>query len=85
MTDYDLSRIVPEVFAPPPEIVAGLMAEEAEAAIREWSPIAARILERRALFTAPRSAEVLNRREDGVGARMMAALRRYFFDHFGRR
>jgi tRNA(adenine34) deaminase len=85
LNDEDIARIIPEVFAPPPEIVAGFMAAEAEAAIRQWSPIAARVLERRELFRAPRRAERLHVAETGLGARLMAALRRRAFDRFGRR
>jgi tRNA(adenine34) deaminase len=85
MTDENLSRKIPEVFAPPPEIVAGFMAEEAEAAIRDWSPIAARVLERRELFRAPESTVAVKQSTDGPTHRIMAALRRVFFDRFGRR
>lgn len=86
LTDEDISNAIPEVFAPPPEIVAGLMAEEAEAAIRDWSPVAARVLGRRHLFeptppaTRPRPAGA-----KGLRARIMAGLRRNLFDRFGRR
>ena len=85
MTDENLSRVIPEVFAPPPEIVAGFMGEEAEAAIREWSPVAARVLERRKLFHTPGSTVLIRAPQRGVVIRLMAALRRAFFDHFGRR
>ena len=39
LTDEDISETVPEVFAPPPEIVAGFMAEEAEQALLTWNPV----------------------------------------------
>jgi tRNA(adenine34) deaminase len=85
MTDEDISRTIPEVFAPPPEIVAGFMAEESEAAIRGWSPLAARVLERRGLFVARRGAVLVKGRRDGIAQRAMGLLRRAVFDRFGRR
>jgi len=85
LTDSDISHTIPEVFAAPPEIVIGLMAREAEEAIRAWSPLAARILERRDLLRAPSGATIMNRRREGVRARFMRALRRAIFDRFGRR
>jgi tRNA(adenine34) deaminase len=85
LDDRDLSDAVPEVFAPPPEIVSGLMAAEAEEAIRQWNPIAARVLEKRQLFDADGQTRVVNRRVAGLAQRVMAALRRTFFDRFGRR
>jgi tRNA(adenine34) deaminase len=84
LNDTDLSRSIPEVFAPPPEIVSGFMAAEAEEAIRETSPIAARVLERRGLFSAAEETTVLRRSRDGLGTRVMATLRRLVFDRFGR-
>src|SRR5262245_16937853 len=38
LTDEDLSDTIPEVFAPPPEIIAGFMAHEAEEALLRWNP-----------------------------------------------
>ena len=53
--DNDISSAIPEVFAPPPEIVSGYMAAEAEKALLEWNPLIARIIVRRGLFgVAPR-------------------------------
>ena len=37
--DHDLSDALPEVFHKPPQIVAGLMENEAEQVWREWHPI----------------------------------------------
>jgi len=84
MTDEDISATIPEVFAAPPEIVAGFMEKEAEDAIREWSPLAARVLERRGLFHAPRRATLVQAAAHGPGPRAMAKLRRLVFDRFGR-
>src|SRR5262249_25222032 len=41
LTDQDISDAMPEVFAPPPEIIAGFMAQNAEAALLEASPVIA--------------------------------------------
>jgi tRNA(adenine34) deaminase len=85
LTDEDLSEAIPEVFAPPPEVVAGLMAAEAAQAIREWNPLAARVLEVRRLFVAAPTARKRASPRSGLGERIMAALRRNLFDRFGRR
>src|SRR3954452_19067717 len=39
LTDRDISDAMPEVFAEPPEIVAGFMAAEAEEALLQWNPM----------------------------------------------
>src|SRR5882724_9070812 len=55
LTDNVLSSVMPDVFAPPPEIVAGFMAKEAEQALVEWNPLIAELIKRRGLFgSAPR-------------------------------
>lgn len=83
LPDEDISRVMPEVFAPPPEIVSGFMAEEAEEALRKWSPVAALVLESRGLLSAP--ADGMTALDGGRRSRLMALLRRAFFDRFGRR
>jgi tRNA(adenine34) deaminase len=86
--DTDLSQSMPEVFAPPPEIVSGYMEQEVEQALIEWNPLVARIIRHRGLFgSAPRvhteilSAQPPHRR----GSWLLRFLRRDFFDFFGRR
>ena len=37
LKDDGISRTMPEVFAPPPAVVAGFMADEAERALYEWN------------------------------------------------
>src|SRR5512139_870562 len=88
LNDTDISTAMPEVFAPPPEIVSGFMEKEAEQALIEWSPLIARIIKKRGLFgSAPRvQTEILPGRQryfrrSGLGR----FLRRHFFDYFGRR
>ncbi|HEY6701931.1 MAG TPA: nucleoside deaminase [Pseudolabrys sp.] len=39
LNDRDLSAAIPQVFVPPPEIVAGVLAEEADAALRQIAPV----------------------------------------------
>jgi tRNA(adenine34) deaminase len=87
LTDNDLNTAMPEVFSPPPEIVAGFMAKEAEQALMEWNPLVAELIKRRGLFgAAPRVikhshiASPLRLRD-----KLFRFLRRNFFDYFGRR
>jgi tRNA(adenine34) deaminase len=87
LTDNDLNTAMPEVFSPPPEIVARFMAKEAEQALMEWNPLVAELIKRRGLFgAAPRVikhshvASPLRLRD-----KLFRFLRRNFFDYFGRR
>jgi tRNA(adenine34) deaminase len=88
LADEDLSSTMPEVFAPPPEIIAGFMAHEVEQALLAWNPLVWTAVKRRGLFVAgpleavrPRDAT----RRAGLAERTMAVLRRVVFDRFGRR
>lgn len=47
LKDDDLSRKLPEVFGPPPEIVSGLLSAQAEQVWRRWHPLAWHIMKRR--------------------------------------
>ncbi len=47
LRDTDISDALPEIFQPPPEIIGGLMAGEAEQVWREWHPFDWAILQRR--------------------------------------
>lgn len=90
LADNVLSRVMPDVFAPPPEIVAGFMAMEAEQALVNWNPLIAEVIKRRGLFgAAPRVlAERAQNRPFSppqLRERMLRFLRRNVFDHFGRR
>jgi tRNA(adenine34) deaminase len=87
LADNDLNTAMPEVFSPPPEIVAGFMAKEAEQALVAWNPLIAEVIKRRGLFgAAPRviSPDVANH-PSSLRERMLRFLRRNFFDYFGRR
>jgi len=84
--DTDLSRSMPEVYAPPPEIVAGFMEAEVEQALIEWHPLIARIIRARGLFgSAPRIHTDVMLKPPRRDRRWLAFLRRHFFDFFGRR
>jgi tRNA(adenine34) deaminase len=87
LADDDLSNTMPEVFAPPPEIIAGFMAHEVEQALLAWNPLMWHAVKRRGLFVAgpleavrPRGATLRAR----LAERTRAVLRRVVFDRFGR-
>ena len=89
LTDRDLSDKMPEVFDPPPEIIAGFMAREAERALLAWNPLVFGVILQRGLFTvAP--LEIVNLREPISNPErklmhgVMGFLRRTVFDRFGR-
>jgi tRNA(adenine34) deaminase len=87
LADEDLSNTMPEVFAPPPEIIAGFMAEEVEQALLAWNPLVWKVVKSRGLFvTGP--LETVRPRDATPHAsltqRAIAALRRAVFDRFGR-
>src|SRR3954454_19477888 len=83
LTDRDLSDAMPEVFAAPPEILAGFMAREAEEALLKASPVIGLALKARGLFVAPQ-AQVEATRSLTVRERIMGVLRSAVFDRFGR-
>lgn len=89
LADDDLSDTMPEVFAPPPAIRGGYMAQEAEQALEQWNLVAWLVLKRRQIFTAEARPEVLvreqHRRRAGLNQWAFGLLRRHFFDRFGRR
>lgn len=89
LTDEDLSRTIPEVFDPPPEIIAGFMAKEVERALLKWNPLVWGLVMRRGLFVAPASAVIRPRDPTvdprrGLARRLLGFLRRTVFDRFGR-
>jgi tRNA(adenine34) deaminase len=90
LADEDLSRAMPEVFTPPPEIVAGFMAKEAEQALFDWNPLVAKIIKERGLFDAAtrpmgQAMELHSPRRRSLLSRVMQLLRHEVFDNFGRR
>ena len=89
LKDEGLSKKMPEVFAPPPAVVAGFMADEADGALREWNPLVWIAMRGRGLFVTetpapPRPREPVSPR-NGQSQLLWGPLRRNFFDRFGRR
>jgi len=80
LTDQDLSEKMPEVLDPPPEVVAGLMAQETEDALLEWNPLVlgfcqtARPLRHRSARTFHRAITDENFDADRAAAHAAAAL-----------
>jgi tRNA(adenine34) deaminase len=85
LTDPDISTAMPDVFAPPPEIVSDFMAQEAEAALIAWNPVIAGAMKSRGLFVAGPFAPVVRASSNHtVALRVLAFIRRQVFDRFGR-
>jgi tRNA(adenine34) deaminase len=86
LTDRDISEAMPEVFPPPPEILAGFMAREAEEALLKASPVIAGAMKARGLFVAPQAAVQAtgSAPRETLRERVMRVLRRAVFDRFGR-
>lgn len=93
--DRTLSDASPEVFAPPPILVAEFMAEEGNAVLRRSAPLIWTFMRARGLLAAPSPHHVgidpahagSFERGHGFGGAVgwiMAVLRRNFFDRFGR-
>jgi tRNA(adenine34) deaminase len=88
LEDKLLSDKMPEVFAPPPHVLHCFLPDEAEAALRNAAPIAARWMEWRGLFvrgaeSAASAPDARRSRRFAEHVRMIA--RKAFFDRFGRR
>jgi tRNA(adenine34) deaminase len=89
--DDDLSHAMPEIFAPPPEILSGFMAKEAQQALFEWNYLAARYIRDRGLFdvapvpTGKRIEVKSPNNHKRLLDRIRSLLRRAVFDRFGRR
>jgi tRNA(adenine34) deaminase len=87
LPDEDLSKTMPEVFDPPPEIIAGFMAYEVEQALLKWNPLMWGIVKKRGLLVAGPVEKVHVRELDDrhPWRRLTALLRAAVFDRFGRR
>lgn len=89
LADTRLSDILPEVFAPPPEIMPGFMREEVEAAIARRTPLVWDFVRARNIFGGPLPHHILGparaERKHGLREQAMSFLRRWVFDYFGRR
>ena len=90
LQDQGLGDLLPEVFAPAPEVVAGFLAAEAEDMLREAAPMMWATSRARGLFVcddAGGHSRPSARREGlfaGVREGVMAVLRRRVFDRFSR-
>jgi tRNA(adenine34) deaminase len=62
LRDPDLSRVIPEIFGPVPEVVPGLLADEASAVWWNWNPLIWTVVKRRGCFASA----------SGAGTRMQA-------------
>jgi tRNA(adenine34) deaminase len=89
LKDEGLSRKLPEVFAPPPVVLGGFMAHEAEHALLQGNPLVWMTMKRRGLFvtdTPERSGSPeLHPPRRRQAELLWAPLRRNLFDRFGRR
>src|SRR2546423_5525149 len=87
LPDEDLSNAMPEVFATPPEIIAGFMAAEAEDALLKWNPVMWGVVKARGLFVSGplEAVRTFDARRRGLKERTLGFLRRAVFDRFGRR
>ena len=88
--DHGLASAMPEVFAPAPEVVAGFLADEADALLRQVAPMMWAASRQRGLFVCEDTAH-LNRpavKPEGILATFkhgaMDMLRRRVFDRFSR-
>ena len=85
LADVELSNTLPEVFAPPPEIVPGFMHEQVEAAMARRTPITWEFIRARNIFGGPLPAHLLEKlplkRKDSFQERLMSFLRRQLFDY----
>jgi tRNA(adenine34) deaminase len=88
LADVELSNTLPEVFAPPPEIIPGFM-QRIEAAIGRRTPIAWEFIRSRHIFGGPLPAHLLQelpaKRPANFRERLKSLLRRRLFDYWGRK
>jgi len=89
LADENLTKAMPEVFNPPPEVIGGFMADETEQALLDWNPVIWGFIRQRGLFIAGPAAQRATPRSHGGSSRIvrgvMRLLRRLIFDRFGRR
>jgi tRNA(adenine34) deaminase len=90
LQDRGLADAMPEVFAPAPEVVAGFLAEEADAVLRRTAPVMWAASRQRGLFVCEDAGRFSRPARPPVGLfgaakeRAMTLLRRRFFDRFSR-
>lgn len=52
LRDNELSRVMPEAFGATPEVIAGLLADEAEAVWKKWNPLVWAVIKHRGCFSS---------------------------------
>ncbi len=67
LRDPSLSKRLPEIYGAVPEVVSGVLLEDAQCVWREWSPFAWRMIRLRGLLTSPCEQEATIRTETGHG------------------
>jgi len=72
LADHEISTVMPEVFAEPPAVMAGLMRREAEQVWRNWNPLIWGIIKYRGCFGSDRHTPAA----DGSSPSAVAAARR---------
>lgn len=50
LSDQELSKALPEVFLPAPEIVSGFLQDEVETLFEQWNPLMWRVIKARGIF-----------------------------------
>jgi tRNA(adenine34) deaminase len=90
LQDHGLASAMPEVFAPAPEVVAGFLADEADALLKRVAPMMWAASHSRGLFTCDDASGLSRKsaRPEGLLGTMKAGamdlLRRNLFDRFSR-
>ncbi|EKS29743.1 nucleoside deaminase [Afipia felis] len=83
LSDPKLSKALPEVFLPAPEIVSGFLQDEVEALFDQWNPLMWRIIKARGIFVSDASAgSVLPPPQMRLTARLGRLLRAHVIDRF---
>ena len=88
LDDHGLSNAMPEVFAPPPEIIGGYLRDEAEETFKNWNPLIWQFIKARGLFVADPVDEMFDPpapRRRSPWERLMIVFRRDVVDRVGRR
>ena len=90
LSDNDICNVMPEAFAPPPEVLSGYMTDEVQKALMDWNPLVTSAIKRRGVFEARpamTSTDVQSCAVQSPGMRrsVWRFLRRNLFDYFGRR
>lgn len=84
LLDEDISKAMPEVFAAPPEVIAGFMAAEADTALTRWNPLVWGVIKSRRLFVTGPLVTMRGTRTGSLAQKSVGLLRRILFDRFGR-